>query len=65
MHGLRSAWGDVAVPELGGCGCWVAGISGGLVLGPAGERRRALQLLASSRHGGSKELLGLGHGFSR
>jgi hypothetical protein len=28
------------------------------------ERRRALQLLASSRHGGSEELLGLGHGFS-
>jgi hypothetical protein len=29
------------------------------------ERRRAPQLLASSRHGGSEELLGLGHGFSR
>jgi hypothetical protein len=29
------------------------------------ERRRALQLLASSRHGGSEELLVLGHGFSR
>jgi hypothetical protein len=29
------------------------------------EQRRALQLLASSRHGGSEELLGLGHGCSR
>src|SRR5258707_9796210 len=40
MHGLRSAWGDVAVPELGGCGCWVAGIpQSGLRRGGTGETR--------------------------
>jgi hypothetical protein len=30
----------------------------------APEQRRPLEPLASSRHGGSEELLGLGHGFS-
>jgi hypothetical protein len=29
------------------------------------ERRRALELLASSRHGANEALLVLGHGFSR
>jgi hypothetical protein len=29
------------------------------------ERRRALELLASSRHGANAELLVLGHGFKR
>ncbi len=28
------------------------------------EQRRALELLASSRHGANEELLVLGHGFS-